>query len=52
VRTYAIIEPISRCTDEDRPVVGMIAITVFIEEATGLFFAVGLGVSQGLKKQQ
>jgi len=50
VGTYAIVEPVSRCTDENRPVVGMIAIAVFIEETTGLFFVVSLRVSQGLKK--
>ena len=50
VRTHAIVEPVSRCTDENCPVVGVIAIAVFIEEITGLFSVVGLGVGQGLKK--
>ena len=48
-RTYAIVEPVSRCADENRPVVGVIAIAVFIEEITGLVFVVDLSISQGLK---
>ena len=50
MRTYAIIEPISRCTDKNRPVVGVVAIAVFIEETTSLVFVAGLSVSKGLKK--
>lgn len=45
VRAYAIVKPVPRCTDEDSPIVGMIAIVVFIEEITSLFFVVGLSVS-------
>ena len=45
MRTYAIVKPISRCTDEDSPIVGVIAIVVFIEEITSLFFVAGLSVS-------
>ena len=50
MQTYAVVEPVSRCADEDGPVVGVIAIVVFIEEITGLFFVVGLSVSQGLEE--
>ena len=51
MRTYTIVEPIPRCTDENGPVVGVIAIVVFIEEITGSFFVVCLNVSQGLKRK-
>jgi len=49
VGTYAIIKPISRCADEDGPVVGVVAIVVFVEETTGLFFLSG---SQGLEEPE
>lgn len=45
-RTYTIVEPVPRCTNEDSPVVGVIIITVFVKEITG--FVAGLSVSQGL----
>jgi hypothetical protein len=50
VRTHTVVEPVSRCTDEDGPVVGVVTIAVCSEEITGLFFVVCLGVSQGLKE--
>jgi len=50
VRAHAIVEPVSRCTDEDCPVVGVIAVGMFIEEITGLFLVVGLSISQGLEE--
>ena len=46
-RTYAIVEPVPRCTDEDSPVIGVIVIPVFVKEITG--FVTGLSVSQGLQ---
>ena len=47
---YTVVEPVSRCADEDRPVVGVITIAVLIEKITSLFFVVGLSASQGLKE--
>ena len=50
VGTHAVVEPVPRCTDEDGPVVGVVAISVFSEETTGLFFVVGLDVGQRLQE--
>ena len=45
--TYAIVEPVPRCTDEDGPVVGVIVISVFVKEVTGT--VAGLSVGQSLQ---